>query len=91
MRFATSGKRTSSVEVQEILSNGLWLALDGERWFLSHEEFPWFRNAPESGVRRVVRVTAEHLRWPALDVDLCVDSIHHPEKYPLKARLPSFS
>jgi hypothetical protein len=27
-----------------------------------------------------------HLRWPALDVDLSVDSIEHPDRYPRIAR-----
>jgi hypothetical protein len=27
-----------------------------------------------------------HLYWPDLDVDLSVDSIEHPERYPMKAK-----
>ncbi len=29
---------------------------------------------------------AGHLRWPALDVDLTLDSIVNPEAYPLVSR-----
>ena len=28
----------------------------------------------------------EHLRWPEFDIDLGVDSIEHPERYPLRER-----
>ena len=28
----------------------------------------------------------EHLHWPTLDVDLSLDSLKHPEAYPLTAR-----
>jgi hypothetical protein len=28
-----------------------------------------------------------HLYWPDADVDLTVDAIEHPERYPLKARV----
>ena len=27
-----------------------------------------------------------HLPWPALDIDLAVESIRHPEKFPLVSR-----
>jgi hypothetical protein len=29
-----------------------------------------------------------HLRWPDLDVDLALESIEHPERYPLGSMLP---
>jgi hypothetical protein len=31
----------------------------------------------------VARQGKEHLYWPALDVDLTLESIRHPERYPL--------
>ena len=40
---------------------------------------PWL-NSRISGAR------AGHLRWPALDVDLTLDSIVNPEAYPLVSR-----
>jgi hypothetical protein len=35
---------------------------------------------------RVTRPQPEHLYWPELDVDLSVESIEHPERFPLIAR-----
>jgi hypothetical protein len=34
----------------------------------------------------VQRATADHLYWPQLDVDLSVDSIRHPENFPLVSK-----
>jgi hypothetical protein len=31
------------------------------------------------------RPQPQHLYWPDLDVDLSVDSIEHPERYPQRA------
>jgi hypothetical protein len=28
----------------------------------------------------------DHLHWPDIDVDLTVDSVRHPEEYPLVSR-----
>jgi hypothetical protein len=30
--------------------------------------------------------SAHHLYWPQLDIDLAVESIIHPERYPLMSR-----
>lgn len=35
----------------------------------------------------VERPSADHLYWPELDVDLAVDSLDHPERYPLVSRV----
>jgi len=37
----------------------------------------------------VKRPHPNHLRWPQLDIDLSIDSIEHPENYPLQARAES--
>ncbi|MCG8467585.1 MAG: hypothetical protein MJB57_05155 [Gemmatimonadetes bacterium] len=34
----------------------------------------------------VERPRPDHLRWPRLDIDLTVESIEHPERYPLRSR-----
>src|SRR3546814_7518272 len=31
----------------------------------------------------------QHLYWPDLDIDLAVDSIRHPERFPLVSRIES--
>jgi hypothetical protein len=79
------GATTSEVGVTNISRHGFWL-LDGRELFLPFEEFPWFKQAPVNAILRLERPRAGHLRWPDLDVDLSVDSIEHPDRYPLKAR-----
>ena len=80
------GTSTSAPEVTNISQHGLWLLLDGRELFLPFADFPWFRKASVAAITRVERPQPHHLYWPALDVDLTVDSIEHPEKYPLVAR-----
>ena len=57
-----------------------------EKLFLPFEDFPWFEGAPVKSVLRVERPQPHHLYWPEIDVDLTVDSIEHPERYPLKSQ-----
>lgn len=80
------GPATSEAEVTNLSAHGFWLLLDGRELFLPFDEFPWFKRAPVEAILRLERPQAGHLYWPQLDVDLSVDSIEHPERYPLKAK-----
>lgn len=79
----------SSVEVTNISRHGLWILLDERELFLPFEEFPWFADAPVKAILEVERPHPHHLHWPELDVDLAVESIEHPERFPLVSRAGS--
>jgi hypothetical protein len=80
------GTSTSEAEITNISAHGFWLLLDGRELFLPFEEFPWFKAAPVESILHLERPSPDHLRWPDLDVDLSVDSIENPGRYPLKAK-----
>ena len=80
------GTVTSEVEVTNISKHGFWILIDERELFLPFDEFPWFEQAPVGAILEVERPNAHHLYWPKIDVDLTVDSIEHPDKYPLTAR-----
>ena len=81
------GTDTSTTEVTNISMHGFWLLLDGRELFLSFDHFPWFKQATVDSILNLERPAPHHVRWPDLDVDLAVDSIEHPERYPLKSKL----
>ena len=83
VKSAPHGRRTSAAEVLGISSNGVWLLVDEKEYFLGFADFPWFKRAPVDHVLNVERPTAGHLYWPDLDVDLAVESLEHPERFPL--------
>jgi hypothetical protein len=80
------GLITSAVEVTNISRHGFWLLLDEEELLLPFEQFPWFKSATVEQIINVEQPSAGHLYWPALDVDLAVQSIRQPEAFPLIAR-----
>jgi hypothetical protein len=80
------GTASSDAEVTNISQHGFWVLLDGRELFAPFEEFPWFKQAPVEAILKLERPNPGHLYWPELDVDLSVDSIAHPERYPLKAK-----
>ena len=75
------------VTVTHISEYGFRLLLEGEELLLPFEHFPWFKSATVQQISNVERPSPEHLYWPSLDVDLAVESIRHPEAFPLISRL----
>ena len=73
--------------VTSISEHGFWLLLDNRELFVPFEEFPWFKAASVSAILNVEWPQPHHLYWPDLDVDLAVESIAYPEKYPLLCRV----
>ena len=86
MRSEPLGGSTSPVEVGNVTRQGFWLLLDEQELFLPFEQFPWFRLASVEALTTIERPSPHHLFWPILDVDLTVESILHPERYPLVSR-----
>jgi hypothetical protein len=87
MTYAAPGTSTSPVEVTNISKHGFWLLLENEELFLPFSEFPWFQEVPVGKILNVELPSSGHLYWPDLDVDLAVESIRHPEKFPLVSRV----
>ena len=81
------GKIASDVEVTNISTHGIWLLVGEREFFLSYEDFPWFKEVPIGNILRVEQPTLGHFYWPDLDVDLGIESIEHPERFPLKAKV----
>ena len=88
MKSSLRGKVTSAVEVCNVAPEGFWLLLDGREIFVPFKSFPWFRDATIREITAVERPSPHHLRWPDLDIDLAVDSIEHPERFPLVSQVP---
>ncbi len=85
MNSQALGKSTSLVEVTNISSHGIWLLTADKELFIPYEKFPWFKDASIGKILNVEEPTPGHFYWPELDVDLGIESIEHPERFPLKA------
>ena len=78
------GKDTLSVEVTNISKHGIWMITGDKEFFLGFDDFPWFKHASIWKILNVEEPTPGHFYWPDLDVDLCIESIEHPDRFPLK-------
>ncbi len=86
MSYDPPGASTSAVEVTNVSRHGFWMLIEGRELYLPFADFPWFREAPIGKLTDVCMPHEGHLTWPQLDIDLAVESIEHPERYPLVSR-----
>lgn len=80
------GNSTLAVEVTHISSHGVWLLSNDKELFMPYEEFPWFKDQPIKSIINVEELSTGHFYWPDIDVDLTVESIEHPKRFPLKSK-----
>jgi Protein of unknown function (DUF2442) len=80
------GATTSATEVTNISRHGLWLLTSEGEHFLPFEDYPWFRDAPVAHILNVEEPVPGHYHWPDLDVDLSLEIIRNPGRFPLKAK-----
>ncbi|MGD1083576.1 MAG: DUF2442 domain-containing protein [Verrucomicrobiota bacterium] len=76
----------SPTEILNVSPHGFWLMVAGREHFLGFADFPWFKSATLAQLFNVELHHGDHLYWPDLDVDLDLERIQHPEKFPLVAR-----
>jgi glycerophosphoryl diester phosphodiesterase len=80
------GTVTSPIEVVQLTPHGVWIAYHDDEFFLDHDLFPWFTNATAKEVFNVQELSTGHFYWPDIDIDLDLERIQHPERFPLVAK-----
>jgi hypothetical protein len=76
--------KSISVSFENITPFGIWLFIKDKKYFLSYKDYPYFKDQIISSILGVQLLHGFHLYWPELDVDLELDNLENPEKYPLK-------
>lgn len=89
----TTLKHNSSdtlVNVLMINEQGFMISAKGNDYFLSYNRIPWMKDATIRDVLNVRMEGRNAITWPNLGVDLEIESLKHPERYPLimKRNLP---
>lgn len=84
-----SSKRGNYIlaNVENITRFGIWLYIKEKEYFLNYKDYPYFKNQTIGSILNVRLLHDFHLYWPELDVDLELDNLENPEKYPLKDKV----
>lgn len=79
------GTNISRVDVQvtNIERDGFWLLTQDGEFFVAFEDYPDFNNATVAQIHHFLwKVDSFH--WPDLDIDIELDALKHPERFPLR-------
>lgn len=74
----------NQAEIQNISHSGIWLLANEQEYFMPFSQFPWFLQANLQQIYNLELSHGKYLHWPQLDIDVELDSLEHPEMYPLK-------
>jgi hypothetical protein len=83
MKSERPGRNTSELEVTNISLQGFWILVNKKEYFLPFTTFPCLRQAKLDDIVNVEVFNNQHLYWPSLDIDLTLDIIDNPGKFPL--------
>lgn len=72
--------------ITRVSKHDFWLLLGYGELLLPFTAFPWFKDATIEQLCAVDWPSPDHLYWPLLDVDLPVESIRPPERFPLASK-----
>lgn len=85
-----SNSSNTSANVLMINDKGLMLSVLGQDYFISFNRLPWMKDAAIRDVLDVQMCGEDAIEWPKLDIDLEIDSLKHPERYPLVMKRNEF-
>jgi hypothetical protein len=88
MKSAKRGKLTLGPDCIHITPFGIWLLVSDREYYASFENFPWFKGARVEDVFNVEIPHPGHLFWPTLDIDLSLEVLEYPDRFPLIAKTP---
>ena len=72
------------VSVENITPFGIWLFVKDKECFLNYTDYPCFEDQTINKIQIVELHHGFYLYWPELDIDLELDNLENPEKYPLQ-------
>ena len=77
------GINISLSEVTSISALGFWLLVEDREYFVPFADYPTFREATVAQIYAVQQLSPTQFYWPELDIDIELDALEHPERFPL--------
>jgi hypothetical protein len=83
MKFSkkTTGNLTKGVTA--ISKFGFWVLCENKEYFIGFNDYPAFKNATVDKIFNLKILSPKQLYWPDIDVDIEVDALEKPDRFPL--------
>ncbi len=73
----------TSIQVTNIEQDGFWLLTPEGEYFVAFADYPDFTQATVAQIHHF-QGTLDGCHWPDLDIDIEMDALKHPERFPRK-------
>lgn len=67
--------------ITSIERDGFWLLTSEGEYFISFADYPDFQNATVAQIHNF-KSSYDGFHWPDLDIDIELDALKYPERYP---------
>ena len=84
MNLKAYGSNTLTNEVTGITKDGLWIYVNEKEYYIPFKEYPMLKNKPVDQIFDLKYSPPNHLYWEGLDIDIELEALRNPEKYPLE-------
>lgn len=86
MTSLAPGEPTLKSEVTNISAIGFWLLVGDREYFVPFADYPDFQSATIEQVYRIEQPSPTQVYWPDLDIDIDLNALEQPERFPLAFR-----
>ena len=83
MTSSAPGNAILGAEVTGISAIGFWLLASDREYFVPLADYPDFRRATIEQLTSVQHVAPTQVTWPDLDIDIDLEALAEPERFPL--------
>jgi hypothetical protein len=73
----------TSIQVTNIEQDGFWLLTQDGEYFVAFADYPDFYHATVAQIHNFMGAL-DGCHWPDLDIDIELDALKHPERFPHK-------
>ncbi len=86
MKSGLHGKSTLTNNVTSVNALGLYLLVQDREYFVPFADYPAFKSATLDQIFDFQQIAPGQFHWRALDVDIEVDALGNPNRFPLMYR-----
>ncbi|MFZ5902139.1 MAG: DUF2442 domain-containing protein [Chloroflexota bacterium] len=79
----TSTSLLEKAQITNIERDGFWLLTRAGEYFVAFDNYPDFRGAKLEQIFNF-QENDDDFHWPDLDIDIELEALQHPERFPLK-------
>lgn len=74
---------SETAEITAITATGFWLLVGDREYFVAFADYPEFRRATVAQIYAMQRQSSDHFYWPELEVDIELEALEQPQRFPL--------